>query len=342
MDLFEPRSMTEALLQEKRPGAFLINTFFPNRPTHATAAVDIHIVNGKRRLAPFVHSEAEGVLVEKLSRSAETFVPPLIKPKDRTSAADILASVSPGQPIYVEGGQTVEERAAVMLMDDTRRLDDMITRREEWLAAQALFNGTVTIKGQGINEVIDFGFLSSHKPTLSGTSLWTDAGSNPYENLNTWKRLIAKDSGVTATDVVLGSAAAAAFLANAKIQSLFDKQQINLGAIAATTEGLPQGVTFLGRITGLGLNLWTYDEWFLDDDTGSENEMVPTDRVLVVSRQADFKLHYGVIPEITPVVGSRWVKSWEQEDPAGRFLLVQARPLAVPHQKDAIVSAKVV
>jgi hypothetical protein len=342
LDLFTPRTMTEALLQEKRPGAFLINTFFPVRPTHQTEAVDIHIVDGKRKLAPFVNPNSEGVLVEKNSRTAETFVPPLIKPKDRTSAEDILASVNPGNAVYVEGGQTVEERAALMLMDDMRRLDDMIVRREEWMASRALFTGAISIKGQGVDETIDFAFKTTHKPTLSGTSLWTDAASKPFDDLRTWKTLIAKDAGVTATDVVLGSSAAAAFFANDQIQKLFDLRQITVGQLNPTMENLPQGVTYLGRVTALGLDLWTYDEWFVDDQTGNEAEMVPTDRILVVSRQANFKLHYGAIPEIPPVVGSRWVKSWMQEDPAGRFLMVQARPLPVPHQKDAIVSAKVV
>ena len=341
MDIFEPREMTEALLERKRPKSFLRDTFFSQSENHNTAAVDIHILEGKRRLAPYVAPNAPGVLVQKDGFQQETFIPPLVKPKDVTTAEDVLRSVRPGESVYTDGrGNSAAERAAWILGEDMARLDDSITRREEQQAAEALFTGALVIKGHGEDRTIDFGLNAAQKPVLAGTSKWSDPASNPLADLDKWKREHSQRSGVTATDVVMGADALAAFLDHEKVKTAFDNRQITTGDI--NFEEVGENVTLVGRIARFGLNLWSYDEWYYDDATSQEKAMVPENKVLITSRRAMFKRHYGVIPENIPVVGERWVKTWEIEDPASRLLMVQSRPLMVPHQKNALVIGTVV
>lgn len=74
----------------------------------------------------------------------------------------------PGEDLY--SGMTPAQRAAQKLMEEYATLNDATTRREEWMAVQAIVTGTIPIVGEGVNEVIDFGF--TNKITLSGENKW--------------------------------------------------------------------------------------------------------------------------------------------------------------------------
>ena len=62
MDIFDTRTMLEAVEQMPSARRFLLNTFFNggNPVTFATKTVDIDIIKGKRKMAPFVHPRLPG------------------------------------------------------------------------------------------------------------------------------------------------------------------------------------------------------------------------------------------------------------------------------------------
>ena len=61
-------------------------------------------------------------------------------------------------------------------MREYQRLDDSISRREEWMCAQALTTGAIQIVGKGVNEEIDFGF--TNKVVLTGAEQWGQSGAD--------------------------------------------------------------------------------------------------------------------------------------------------------------------
>jgi len=348
IDIFDTRTMLEAVEQMKRPSMFLRDTFFPAAPPVETETVDVDIIKGKRRIAPFCSPLSEGKLVEGLGFTSSSIKPGYIKPFMITTASDLLKR-SPGQTLY-SGGMTIEQRAQLKLGENLAELMDMIDRREEWMAAKALDLGaiTMTIKGETTDKTVsvDFAMGATHKITLTSTDLWNDTESDPIGDLTDWARLIRQDSGVNPTDVVMGADAAAAFINNAQVQKLLDLRQVDVGAIKP--QQLPNGVSYVGRINApsLSVDVWTYDEWFIDETTGLETSMVPAKKVWMGSRNAKNKTLYAVIQDMEAIEeGSaavkRFPKSWVPKNPSARHLMVQSAPLVALLQPDAFVSATV-
>ena len=339
LDLFDTRTMLAALEQMLPPKTFLRDTFFGTVETSNTKYVDIDIMKGKRRLAPFVAPTKEGKLIERIGWKTNSYEPPYVKPKMVTTAQDFLKR-DIGNTIY--GAQdTAFTRAAKQVGKDLKELDGIITRREEWMASKLLSSGQVRVLGEGVDETIDFQMEASHLITLSGTDLWSDqTNSTPIEDLRAWRRLILKDSGRSVTDVVMGSAAIDAFLDHPDVRGKLDTRRIDLGEIRP--QELAQGVLYYGRIRDVNVDLWVYDEWYIDPESNIEEPMVDATHVLMGDRTARTARHYGAIQDLKANASvARFPKSWEEEDPSVRFLMLQSAPLLALHQVDAFIRAKV-
>lgn len=341
VSLYDPKQMTQALLESFPARRFLSGTFF-GEETHDTKSFQIDIWKGSRRLAPVVHPRLAGKVVDREKFRTLEFTPPYLKPK-KVTTADMVLTRQPGEIVYTQqGANTPALRAAAILGADMAEMDESIQRRIEAMASEALFYGRVTVKGEGVDAVVDYDFEATHTPTLLTTALWTASTSDPIKNLRDWKRLISKDAGITATDVILGTEAADALLSNEKVLKQLDNTRMALGQINPTEMG--QGVTYLGRLTSVGMDLWTYDEWYYDETTDTEKPMVPTKSVLVISRAIRATVHYGVIQDIEAgqFATRAFAKSWITKDPSARWVLVQSAPLPVVHQVNGLVSAVVV
>lgn len=336
IDIFETRTMLQALEMMTLPRTFLLDTFFKTQEVSNSEYVDIDIIKGKRRLAPFVQPTSQGKVVERTGFTTRTFKPPYIKMKMVTTATDILKR-SPGETIY-DGGKSPSDKAAEQVGKDLLELTNMIIRREEWMAAQALNTGKITVSGEGFNAEVDFLMAADHKVTLSGTALWTDAASDPVTNLRTWKRKISQDSGLVPDIAIMGSSVLDAFLNHSKVQNLLNNRRIDMGII--NPQALPSGASYWGNIEGL--DIYAYDEWYVDD-TGTEQPMVPVDKIFLGSTKARTARHYGAIKDLEATAAVKYFpKSWEEKDPSARWIMVQSAPLVCPHQIDAFMSIKAV
>ncbi|MCL6636056.1 MAG: major capsid protein [Peptococcaceae bacterium] len=335
IDLFDTRTMLEAVRQMQPVRTFLKDTFFTNVRTFTTEHVDVDIVKGKRRMAPFVSPRLAGKVVERMGYSTNTYKAPMLNPKIPTTA-EHLQKRMPGESLY--SGVSPDDRAAEQLGRDLAELDEMITRREEWMCAQALFAGKINVKGEGVDEVIDF--LLTNKEVLAGAALWSDAASDPLADLKRWRRIVVKASGFNPDTVVMASDVVDKFLAHAKVQQMLDLRLVDTGQI--NPQLLPNGVTYIGRIAELGANIYTYDEWYLDDD-GIEKPMVPEKTVLMASTAARFDLLYGayIDMEMGTMDLPRIPRSWVEKDPSTRWVQMISRPLPVPQHIDSLYVATV-
>jgi hypothetical protein len=343
-ELFETRTMLAALETRKPPRTFLRDKFFSTVETFDTEHVDIDIIKGKRKMAPFVSPMHEGKLIERAGFKTRTFKPAYIKPKMVTTAQDVFKR-TPGETIY-QGAKTPAQRAAEILGKDLANLDDQIIRREEWMAAQLLTSGKVRCVGEGIDVLIDFLMEATHLPVLSGTALWSDhANSTPLTNLRTWKRLLGQDSGINPTDVIMSTDVYDHFLLNTKevsgVGKLFDMNRILLGQIEPKDMG--NGVSYIGRITEIGVDLWTYEEWYVDEnDKDTEKPMIPSGKLIMTNPIIRTSRSYGAIKDLKSLAAvPRFPKSWEEEDPSVRFLLLQSAPLPQLQEVDGVLCATV-
>src|SRR5699024_1006979 len=134
-------------------------------------------------------------------------------------------------------------------------------------------------------------------------------------------------------------------MGNEKVRKQLDTRRIDLGIIVP--QELPDGVTYVGYLRDPGLDLYVYDEWYVDDDTGDEAPMVPAKGVIVGPTTSRCSMLYGAIQDMEAIEGgvfdvSRYPKSWVEKDPSVRWLMMQAAPLPGFHEPDAFVFATVV
>ena len=132
-------------------------------------------------MAAFVHPRVGGKVLKASGYKTESYKPPLVNPCDITTA-DRYMTRMPGEDLY--SGETPAQRSAQQLMEEYSRLNDATTRREEWMAVQAIVTGQVPVVGEGVNEIIDFGF--TNKVTLEGTKQWGKSAAAILENLEDW------------------------------------------------------------------------------------------------------------------------------------------------------------
>jgi len=340
ISIFASRAMAAAMRQDKKTGTFLLDVLFSKVDPKIGETVDIDIIKGKRRMAPFQSPRVEGKLVEKLGKTTNSYKPAYVKPKKELDAEIIVNARGDGESAY--SLQSPQERASIMLAAELNDLEDMIIRREEWMCAQQLVNGYVDVAGDGVNYRIDLLMDSDHKITLTGIDVWTNTSSNPNSDIGDAVNLISKDAGISANIMIGNTTTMDVYVNNAKVQSLLNTRRIDLGMIKP--EDMGDGVSYYGYVTvnGKQIDMYGYDNWYIDD-SGVEQPMIPDGQVVITSTKADFRRHYGAIKDKKAGYAAipRFPKTWDVEDPDVTWLMVQSAPLPAAHQIDAIVSMKV-
>lgn len=346
VDLFERRTMGELLDKRPKVQSFFRDTFFRVRNPVDTERVDFDVITGTKTLAPFGHSALPGKVMDRRGYTTHTFSTPLLNPKRVTTAADFLDR-RPGESMYAT--QSPEDRAAEILAEDLYDLEAAIARREEWLCANALEDGALAIVGDGVNDAINFGRSASHDIALLGaTARWTHADSDPYANLMTWFDLVVEDSDVPPTHCVMGSEAAAAFLANTKMQAKLDVLRMEAGKLEPQYRELDM-IRVLGRLAGLPMDIVVPLGKYRHPDTGAATPFFDPKKVLLASTRARSEILYGAVAvadaarkTVVLVRGERVPHSWVEEEPPQRFVKVSARPLPVPLDINSTLVAQVV
>jgi hypothetical protein len=252
-----------------------------------------------------------------------------------------------GENVY--STRTPEQRAQELLARDLIELDDMITRREEWMCREVLLNGKVTIKGwvdkvggtDFVEDEIDFGF--TNKETLAGADAWSESTSDKYGDLERIRRTIIQNSGINPNVVIMAGNVVDLLINDSKIQQLLDIRNLTIGTIQPRIQ--MDGATYIGTLVSLGLELYSYDEWFVDDD-GNEYAMVPDD-YLIMARTAMGQRLYGAITQIEAddefhtYEAIRVPKVWVDRNNDQKMIRLASRPLPKPDDVDSWYVLKV-
>lgn len=346
LGLYEPRTMGELVERIPPVRTFLRDTFFRNVRTFVTKRIDVDFKKGQRTLAPFVHPKNGGGFIPGQGYRTQNYEPPTIAPYKITTAHDLLHR-TPGENPY--SGKSPTERAVEKLAEDMRELQDMIARREEWMAASAIFTGTIPIVGDGLNEVIDFSFTNRETITTAAKK-WSSDSSDPLADLERWHTQVQKNGYVNCNLCIMSADTANAFVHHGKVKDILDIKAYDLAVIAPRQ--MPNGVTYIGTIHKLGLDIYQYNTWYLDDwttpDVPEEKPLVPEGTLALLSTEAQYSMYYGAIVLLDETTGQfitqegRMVpQSWTAHRPDRRFLQLNSRPLPVPHDVDSWFVAKV-
>lgn len=260
--------------------------------------------------------------------------------KKPLEAKELLFEQDGSMPIYTGEGDIAsykEKKIAEELQD----LKDRITRRLEWMAAQAL-SGAISVSQDGVPINYDFLMPAGNKPALVGNALWSDlANSDPIANIRTWQQLSQSARGIIPTVAIARTEVINPFLANQKVKDYLNNRRMVIGQIDTNKIANELGVKYIGQVEGV--DIYEYNETYTDD-AGSTQSFIPTDRFVMVSPSAENRLHYGAIEDLDAgknIAMEFFSKDWITKDPSTYWLLGETAPLTVPHEPETIIYAKV-
>lgn len=342
MDIFDSRVLARVVENLPTPPAFLLNTFFGQEERSQAEHIDFDVDNGRRRIAPFVSPLVAGQVVEGQGYQTKTFKPAYIKDK-RVFDANKGFRRTVGEQIG--GNLTPEQRVQAHVARDMSDQVNMMTRRLELMAAEALTTGKITVEGDNYpTTVVDFGRNADLTRVLTSGNKWGEAGVKPIEDLENWSEEVFLASGTAPTDVVMTTPAWRALKADAGFEKAVDTN------VAALNEARTRvGATIIAnsgaRLVGVlgDLRLWVYSDYYVDPADNTEKAMISGAKVILTSQGLEGVRHFGAIRDeeagFQPL--PYFPKSWVEKDPAVRYLLMQSAPLVVPYRVNATMCATV-
>ncbi|NNP68956.1 capsid protein [Acinetobacter sp. Ac_5812] len=341
MTVFTTAALVQVVPNLKRAQKFLLDKFFPNIVESDTEEVDIDVDVGKRRLAPFCSPLVEGKLVESRTYQTDRFKPAYIKDK---RVPDLRKPVRRQIGERIGGGElTPEKRMQANIGFEMEDQVDMVDRRMEWMAAQALTTGKVTVKGDGFpTTVIDFGRAPSLTLTLAGAAKWGQPGVSPSSDIEKWAHEMLKQSGGVGTDLVFTTTSWTHFKNDETVKTTIwypgnggSGNNINVGA------QIERGAVYKGRWGNY--DLWVYNDWYIDPDDNQEYPMITDGTVVMSGADLMGTRAFGMIVDPAFNYGplAYAPKMWLNQDPAQLYLLMQSAPLVIPSRVNASFSARV-
>ncbi len=324
----------------KRAVTPLAELFFGNEVNSEDANILFDVQVGKRRVAPLVHPQVEGQLVESLPFKTSLFTPAHVKDK---RALDVTKPLRRGLGESLSGGMmTAQQREDAHIVENLDDMQSNLARRKEVWASEIIRTGGLTITGKGYGTVVlDFGRDAGQTIVLGGGSQWGDAGVSPIKDVESWCTLPLKSESARVTDVIFGTEAWQEYRDDPLFEKSIDVRRGDPSDQVAMILAAEEGIEFKGT-QGMR-RLWVYEGWYVDPITGVEVELWPATAVAGVSAALEGVQYSGAI--LDPEVGYRALpfvpKSWVRHDPAVRVLMGQAAPLLVPTRPNASFAATV-
>lgn len=348
-NFYETHNLLMAVEQLTPPTTFLRDRYFPtNAATDVFATNDVLVEykDGSKRVAPFVAPRKGGVTILRNGYEVQRFEPPCVAPR-RMLTIDDLNKRGFGEALYSQ--LTPEQRQRALILKDAQELSDMISRREEAMAAEVMqTNGCVMKHIADDADVAD----TKHISFANGDSTWQYSGAGKWAkdyagiaaDLGAMARLLTK-RGLAASELVVGADAADAIMANAEIQKLLDINNYNAGRIDPAT--LPNGATHIATLNVKGriIDVICYDEEYTE---GSDTKAYIDAKTVILTAPAAGRTLYGAVSQVEQAdglfhtyTGKRVPKYLSNADGNSRSLTLTARPLLIPNNKNPFIVAKV-
>ena len=219
------------------------------------------------------------------------------------------------------------------------------------LFRSAMLTGKIVVLGEGVKDTIDFRFTNLLDISKDAKRKWKGGtAQNKYADLKAWHEKVQKEGFTNCNVCIMASDVVKEFLMDEKIQKLLDVKNYALAVIKPTQK--ENNVTYIGTIHELGLDLYKYNEWYVDDWTDPENPvelpMVPAGTLMMASTHAKYSMYYGAISILNQrtekwetVAGKYVPDTFIKKRPDRRFLSLQSAPVPVPHEVDSWITVKV-
>ena len=336
IDITNAQELTKAVNNEVDARRFLTSFFKPL--DHNTRDVIIDFVEGSQKLAPFVR-DGDSATVSHRGGYKSRFVHAYgIEIKRPTHAFDCLKRL-PGEVPVSSKAASPSVRAAELAGRDLKELKNKVYRTVEKIVSDSFFNGSfdITDKDNKVIDSVDLGRSESH----SISKEWGASYDGITTDLEEMATLINEDSGLTATDIIVGKNVWAKMLKNTKFMKDLDTRNLDGIRAAMNFKMEGNGARLVGSVGGT-VRLWRYDEIF-KDASGNKVSMVPENKVLMLSDVLQATLHRGVVGDndIGWFEGEFAADTWYEKDPSVQWLRLRSAPLPICEQIDATCVATI-
>lgn len=327
--------LDEMVLAIERPNPFLLRMFFGTTKISDAATIEWDIVEGGKRLAPFVSPNVAGQPMRDRGHRTEALRPAYIKPTGLILPQSGFVR-RPGETYG--GNMTPKQRIDAKLAEKLAEHEDMLDNRLEWMAASALVNSSILISGESYAAVtVDFGRHADLEDTLSSGARWSQTTGVPLDDIEDMAIDVRKRSyGAVCDTVVMDGQAWSHFKDRMKDDQNF-KSDVRLGS-SAIESGPRNNIDgeLVGRLAGR-FDVWVYDGHY-EDEEGVMQPYLPAYTCLVGSRAGtDGRTYYGAIQDLhAELVATRMFhKTKERWEPSGLELVSQSAPLVAPRRPNA-------
>jgi hypothetical protein len=240
-----------------------------------------------------------------------------------------------GEPY--NGAMSAQQRLEAATMDVLDDHRSAIIRRKEWMAAQALDAGKVTVVGDEYPSVtVDFGRDAALTLALTGTARWGQSGVKPLDLIEDWAGTVQSKSGMAPTDVIMDPKAWKLLRADTAFMNLLDNRRqdggtMQMGPVNAGDE--VSDARYVGNVGDFDFHVY---QDFYEDDAGSIQQLIADNTVIMTSAKMEGAQCHGAIQdaELGLVVAEYAPKVWNEKDPSVRMAMTQSAPLVVPVRVD--------
>lgn len=353
INLYQTQTMLAALALMKKWPTFLRDRYFPTTESDIFVTEDVlveYMDETNRKIAPCVIPLRGGIPIGREGYRTERYTPPYVAP-ERTLTIDDLNKKQFGETLFSK--KTPAAREGAILRKDMTDLNKMIDGREEYMAAQTLFNNGYTMKqyadsygGDKYEEFrIQFYDTEVNPAVYIPNEPWSKTCKTISRNLYLMAAML-KQRGLKAADVLFGEEVADVIINNEYIQKLMDNRRLDLIQINPTE--YPDGVICYGKIncSGVVLTLFCYPESYVDEK-GKTQTFIPDGKICVTApkvgrtlygavtqiEQADREFHTYAARKVPHVIAD--------EKNSVRTLTMKSRPLTIPNYQNSSITATV-
>ena len=352
INFYETHTLLAAIEQLDPPVTFLRDRYFPtNNATDLFATDDVLIEyrEGTKKLAPFVAPRKGGVTISRRGYHMERFAPPYIAPR-RSLTSDELKRRGFGEALLTT--LTPAQRQQTLILKDAEELGEMITRREEAMAAEILQTNGCVMKhiaddaDKDDEMYIQFYEGDVNQAQYTPTDPWDwDNNESIIDDMAQMIRMLTT-RGLPATELLTAPDVGDAILRNPYIQKLLDLRNYEIVGVDPTL--LPDGVARLARINVRGrmIDILTYEESYTGDDCKETPFIKPGTAIMTAPGVG--RTLYGAVTQVEQrdgefhtYQGRRVPKYLSNADGNTRTLTITSCPLPIVNNKNPFVTASV-
>lgn len=303
--------------------------------------IDFEKLVENRKLAPLVIPTSQGVGIYDKASSVTRLKPAYVKPKDAVSPSRLIKKSAESGGVLL-ANQTPQQRGNAIVADIIRTHANAIDRREEWLAAGAILDGKVTLKGDNYPEaIVDFGRAANHTVVLGSGARWGDSGVSIIDNIQTWVDRVKKAPfGGIVNRITVGVDVWAVMRKDAELLKLLDTTIRGSNDVLNRSLRTGEEAELVGRLGNL--EVWVYSGYYQDASGAAVNYMSPKDIVLTGPNVMGVRAYGAILDHDANLQALRvFPKMWKQPDPSVMYIMHQSAPLMVPVNTNNTLKATV-